>query len=194
MVEEARSAGVHVSAHAHAGSGVAAALEAGIDTLEHGTFLDDPLARALAERDVLLIPTVLPLMVVGPGLGVPDDIVAKVEEGRGALRESVARALRAGVRIAAGTDAGTILNPIGGLVDELEQYTQIGMTNEQALLSATVTAGEVLGEGVGVLRPGVFADVIVVGEDPRAGLDTLRRPRTVIADGRMVQTQDLEAR
>jgi imidazolonepropionase-like amidohydrolase len=90
------------------------------------------------------------------------------------------------VHIAAGTDAGTALNPIGGLVDELDLYRAAGMTDLDALRSATVGAGPLLGERIGMIAPGYRADLIAVESDPRADIGALREPARVIARGRVL--------
>lgn len=88
--------------------------------------------------------------------------------------------------IAAGTDAGTALNPLGLLVDELKLYASMGLGAAGALKSATATAGRLLGLPLGRIEPGTLADLVVVDDDPREELERLRRPRLVVAAGRLV--------
>jgi imidazolonepropionase-like amidohydrolase len=101
------------------------------------------------------------------------------------------------VRIAAGTDAGTAFNPIGGLLDELVMYVDRGMSAAEALRTATVTAGTLVrraGEDapVGVLAVGARADLVVAERDPREGIEVLRRPVGVVVAGRPVDLDWVE--
>jgi imidazolonepropionase-like amidohydrolase len=162
-VEEAHKLGARTAAHAHSPEGIKAALGAGIDTIEHAAFADDEAFEMLKSSGTTLVPTVSALNNIAAGVGIPDDTVEKSLAARATYRANTARAIGAGVKIAAGTDAGTAFNPIGGLVDELEMY---------------VTGG--------VIAPGYRADLLVLAEDPRAGLAALRRPVRVVARGRML--------
>ncbi|HEY3751087.1 MAG TPA: amidohydrolase family protein [Pseudonocardiaceae bacterium] len=183
-VEEAHRHGASVAAHAHSPAGIIAALRAGVDTIEHGAYVDDEAIDLMLSLGRTLVPTVSALNPIAPGLGIPEDTVAKSIAAREIFRASVGRAVRAGVHIAAGTDAGTAFNPIGGLADELDLYVAGGMTAYDALRSATVSAGPVLGLQVGMIAPGYRADLIVVESDPRADVDALRKPVRVVARGR----------
>jgi imidazolonepropionase-like amidohydrolase len=185
-VEEAHRHGASVAAHAHSPTGIIAALRAGVDTIEHGAYVDDESIELLISTGRTLVPTVSALNPIAPGLGIPADTVTKSIAAREIFRASVGRAVKAGVHIAAGTDAGTAFNPIGGLVDELDLYIAGGMTDFDALVSATVSTGPVLGEQVGMIAPGYRADLIVVETDPRADIAALRRPARVFARGREI--------
>jgi imidazolonepropionase-like amidohydrolase len=192
-VEEAHKLGARTAAHAHSPEGIKAALGAGIDTIEHAAFADDEAFEMLKSSGTTLVPTVSALNNIAAGVGIPDDTVEKSLAARETYRASTARAIGAGVKIAAGTDAGTAFNAIGGLVDELEMYVTGGMTAYEAVRSATVHAGPILGEKVGVIAPGYGADLLVLAEDPRAGLAALRRPVRVVARGRMLDPAWLDA-
>ena len=185
-VEEAHRRGLHVAAHAHAGDGIRAALAAGVDTIEHAAFADADVLQAVLDHSVTLVPTVVALSPIEAGLGIPEATVRKSLAARDRYQESTRRAIDAGVTIAAGTDAGTALNPIGGLVDELQLYVRLGMTPLAAIRAATVTAGAVIGGGLGVLETGRPADLIVVADDPTDDVAVLRRPRHVVSGGRLV--------
>jgi imidazolonepropionase-like amidohydrolase len=182
-VDEAHRHGALVAAHAHSPTGIIAALHAGVDTIEHAAFVDDEAIDLLISTGRTLVPTVSALSPIAPGLGIPEDTVAKSIAAREIFRASVGRAVKAGVHIAAGTDAGTAFNPIGGLVDELDLYIAGGMTAFDALRSATVSTGPVLGMQIGVIAPGYRADLIVVESDPRVDIAVLRRPARVFARG-----------
>ncbi len=191
-VEEAHRHGALVAAHAHSPAGIIAALRAGVDTIEHGAYVDDEAIDLLISTGRTLVPTVSALNPIAPGLGIPEDTVTKSVAAREIFRASVGRAVRAGVHIAAGTDAGTAFNPIGGLADELDLYVAAGMTPFDALRSATVSTGPVLGERIGMIVPGYRADLIAVEADPRADIAALRRPARVFARGRALDPAWLE--
>jgi imidazolonepropionase-like amidohydrolase len=185
-VEEAHKLGARVAAHAHSPAGIIAALTAGVDTIEHAAFADDEALELLKTTNATLVPTVSALNNIAPGVGIPDDTVEKSLAARETYRASTARAIGAGVRIAAGTDAGTAFNAIGGLVDELEMYCAGGMSAFEAVRSATVHAGAVVGGQVGMIAPGYRADLLVLADDPRTDIAALRKPSRVIARGRVL--------
>ena len=190
-IEEAHKAGVLVAAHAHAPQGIANAIEAGVDTIEHAAFATDETYKLMLNAGVTLVPTVTALNPIADGIGIPKATVEKSLKAREIYRASTAAAIAAGVRIAAGTDAGTAFNPIGGLLDELIMYVERGMTTTEALRAATVTAGTLVrrvGDDVrvGVVAVGARADLVVCERDPREGLEVLRRPAGVVLGGRPV--------
>lgn len=191
-VEEAHKAGLTVAAHAHAADGIANAIEAGVDTIEHAAFAGDRSFEIMKSHGTTLVPTVSALNPIEEGLGIPAVTVVKSLRARDTYRQSTARAIAAGVRIAAGTDAGTAFNPIGGLLDEMQMYVEAGLTEVEALRTATVNAGSLVraaGTGspaVGVIAIGSRADLLVSRDDPRSDLEALRRPLCVIAHGRLV--------
>jgi imidazolonepropionase-like amidohydrolase len=187
-VAEGHRAGVLVAAHAHAPQGIANAIEAGVDTIEHAAFADRATHDLMISAGITLVPTVLALEPIAVGVGIPLGTVEKSLKARGSYRANTEAAIAAGVRIASGTDAGTALNPIGGLLDELKMYAERGMTATQALRAATVTAGRLVrrvGEGpeVGIITVGARADLVITESDPRADLEVLRRPGGVIVGG-----------
>ena len=155
-IEEAHKAGVLVAAHAHAPQGITNAIAAGVDTIEHAAFADDDNHKQMIDAGVTLVPTVTALNPIAEGIGIPAATVAKSLKAREIYRANTAKAIAAGVRIAAGTDAGTALNPIGGLLDELIMYADRGMSATEALRAATVTAGTL------VLERGLYD---LVGKD-----------------------------
>lgn len=191
-VEEAHKAGLTVAAHAHAPHGIANAVEAGVDTIEHAAFADDRSFEIMKTHGTTLVPTVSALNPIEEGLGIPAATVDKSLRAREIYRASTARAIGAGVRIAAGTDAGTAFNPIGGLLDEMQMYVDAGLTAAEALRTATINAGTLVrapGTGspqVGVIAIGGRADLLVSRDDPRSDLEALRRPLHVIVHGRLV--------
>jgi imidazolonepropionase-like amidohydrolase len=190
-IEEAHKAGVLVAAHAHASEGIANAIEAGVDTIEHAAFADDETHQRMIAAGITLVPTVIALSPIAQGIGIPVATVEKSLKARGTYQANTAKAIAAGVTIAAGTDAGTALNPIGLLLDELIMYRDGGMTETEALRSATATAGRLVrrvGEdaSVGVISSGARADLLIVNGDPRTDLEILRRPAGVVIGGKPV--------
>lgn len=191
-VDEAHRFGRQVAAHAHAARAITLALEAGVDSIEHAAFADQGALESLLRHDRTLVPTVSALNEIAEGVGIPDQTVAKSLAARETYRRNTAAAIAARVKIAAGTDAGTAFNPIGGLVDELEMYCERGMTAQEALRAATIHAGPLIGPEVGRIEPGWRADLLVLPGDPRADLSVLRRPSAVISRGRVMSVASLE--
>jgi imidazolonepropionase-like amidohydrolase len=190
-IEEAHKAGVLVAAHAHAPQGIANAIAAGVDTIEHAAFADDETHQRMIAAGITLVPTVIALSPIAHGIGIPAATVEKSLTARNTYQVNTARAIAAGVTIAAGTDAGTALNPIGLLLDELIMYREGGMTETEALRSATTTAGRLVrrvGETapVGVIETGARADLLIVDGDPRTELELVRRPAGVVVGGKPV--------
>ena len=190
-VDEAHRARRRAAAHAMAEEGIAWCLDAGIDTIEHGVFLTEALATRMATQGTALVPTlVAPHAIVEGGLaaGIPEFAVKKSLALRERHLEAFRLALRAGVAIAAGTDAGTPLNLHGSIVPELALMVGAGMDPLDALRSATSAAARVLGieTETGSVAPGLAADLIAVEGDPASDVKALDAVRLVIADGRTV--------
>ena len=190
-VDEAHRARRRIAAHAMADEGIAWCLDAGIDTIEHGVFLTEVLAARMATQGTALVATLIaPHAIVEGGLaaGIPEFAVKKSSALRERHLESFRLALRAGVAIAAGTDAGTPLNPHGTIVPELALMAAAGLEPLQAIRSATSVAARVLGleRETGTVAPGLAADLIAVEGDPATDLKALDAVRLVIADGRTV--------
>jgi imidazolonepropionase-like amidohydrolase len=186
LVDESHALGRRVMCHALAGAGLRIALEAGVDSIEHGCYLDeDPeLLPMMAERGIFLVPTLLVYEYHR------ESSFPHVRERARALREhhveTVQRALAAGVRVVAGTDAGGHGHPANA--GELAQLVAAGLTPMQAIQSATSLAAECLGLGteIGTLEKGKRADVVVVDGDPLGDIGILRDPariRLVLKDG-----------
>jgi imidazolonepropionase-like amidohydrolase len=196
-IAEAHRAGVLAAAHAHSPAGIANAIRAGVDTIEHAAFADAATHALMIEAGITLVPTVTALSPIAEGMGIPRDTVIKSLRARETFQKNTGGAISAGVTIAAGTDAGTALNPIGGLLDELQLYVQRGMSPADALRSCTVTAGRLVrrvGEDAeaGVIAVGARADLLIVPGDPLQDLEVLRRPAAVIVGGRAVDLGWLE--
>jgi len=183
-VAEARKAGRRTAAHAEGPEGILRALEAGVDSIEHGSYLSDQAVELMKDRGTVYVPTFAVrerLFTEGRGAGVPEFIVGQVERAIEAHAASVRRAHRAGLAVAMGTDAGASLFPHGQSALELGSYVRLGFSPMEALLSATRRAAELLGLGeqLGTLERGKLADLIVVGGDPLTDIGVLARPEAI---------------
>lgn len=188
IMEEAHHAGRRVSTHAIGRDGIENAILAGVDTIEHGFHLDAELFALAIERGTFLVPTLSAvggIVAEGERGGIPPWIVDKARSEVERSRAMFRAAVEAGMNIAAGTDAGTPFNPHDGLVEEMIQMVQIGLTPQRTLLSATregaVNAG--VSEVTGTIEPGKAADLIVVDGDPLADITALRGIVLVAKDG-----------
>ena len=180
-VETAHGLGVHVAAHAHGIDGIRAAVDAGVDTIEHGTHLheDRVLARRMAERGVALVPTLKALAYIAapPGPGIPDEIVAKAVERRRDRDATFRTAMDESVPIAMGTDAATPFNRHGENAEELALMVGLGLTPLDAIAASTrVAARAIRADDVGSLAAGKYADLAVWDGDPLADIAVLRSP------------------
>lgn len=189
-VEEAHKAGLSVTAHVEGREGASNALQAGVDSIEHGHGLDDELLQAMAARGTALVPTIAcDRAIVGGGMtaGIPQFIVDDCARLAPSLEVALRRAIEIGVTIAAGNDGGAPLTHPGDLVDELEIYVELGMSPLDALASATINTARLFGLATaGLVAVGHDADLIVVNGDPLESVAVLRRPELVISRGRVV--------
>lgn len=187
-VEEAARHGLKVAAHAHGTDGIKAAVRAGVASIEHGSILDDEAIRLMKERGTFLVPT---QYLAGPilALELPPAFRLKAEEVLPRMRESFRKAVRAGVRIGFGTDAGVY--PHGDNAREFAVYVESGMTPLDALRSATLDAAELLGvDDRGVIAEGMLADLVAVPGDPLRDIRVTERPVFVMVGGRVVKAPD----
>jgi len=181
IVDEARSAGVPVAAHASTDVAIRRAVNAGVRTIEHGYDVSDDVLRLMRERDVALCPTLAASEAMarygGWKPGEPDH--PRITKAKAMF----ARALRSGVTIACGSDVGVFSH--GDNTRELELMVDYGMTPTRAIQSATIVAAQVLGEGkqLGQLVAGSYADVVVLSADPLADVSVIRNPVMVIKGG-----------
>ncbi|KTG08469.1 amidohydrolase [Haloprofundus marisrubri] len=188
LVDEAHRRGVHTATHAHGGEGVKAAVEAGVDTVEHGTFLDDEAVEMLVEADVTLVPTLsAPYHIIRNTEIATEESARKTRDVYERHIESFRRAAEAGVRIAGGTDAGTPFNAHGANAAEISFMAEYGMTEAEAIRAMTETAAAAVGlEGSGTLEPGTYADLLVVDGDPTEDVTLLNNPEAVLKGGNVV--------
>jgi imidazolonepropionase-like amidohydrolase len=189
LVEEAHALDRRVMCHALGGRGLDIAIEAGVNSIEHGCYLDeDPRhLERMAEKNIFFVPTMLVYEFHrrSPAAHVKERAVALYEHHV----ESIRRALQIGVKVVAGTDAGGHGHPANA--GELDCLVRAGMTPMQALQAATGWAAECLGweADLGTIAPGKLADLVVVRGDPLADITVLRDPANialVIKDGAIV--------
>ena len=177
IVDEAHRLGRRVAAHAIGSDGIAAALRAGVNTIEHGDGMTDSLLDVLVAKGVYWVPTVTVGVHVMPRGGVWPALVALE-------RRAFARALRKGVKIALGTDVGGFPWTEVNQAKEFEYYVQYGMTPMQAIKSGTSLAAELLGQrDLGVVTAGAYADLVAVAGDPLKDVAELSRVRFVMKGG-----------
>lgn len=185
IVQEAARHGMKVAAHAHGTEGIKAAVRAGVASIEHGSILDDEAVRLMKEHGTWLVPTQY-LADVIPLDALPAPIRAKAEHVLPIMKASFRRAVREGVRIAFGTDAGVY--PHGENAREFAAYVAAGMSPLDALRSATTAAAELLGRGDrGRIAPGLLADLVAVPGDPLRDITVTERPVFVMVGGRIVR-------
>ncbi len=195
MVQEgAYRRGVKVMAHAQGAEGIKNAVRAGIHSIEHGIYLDDEAIDLMLAHKTFLVPTLLaPLSVLEQAEAkgnMPEYGVRKARESLEAHSESIAKAYKAGVTIAMGTDAGVM--PHGTNLRELGLMVNIGMSPMEAIVATTKTAAACLGwqDRLGTLEPGKLADVIITAADPLANIRTLEQPANIVLvmqEGRVVK-------
>ncbi|MDP5140458.1 MAG: amidohydrolase family protein, partial [Spirosomaceae bacterium] len=187
IVETARSLGRKVAAHAHQADGINAALRAGVNSIEHGSYLDDESVKLFVETGAYLVPTLLAgvwlteEMEINPKI--PPAIVAKIKEVTPVVEASFKRALKGGVNIAFGTDSG--VSKHGTNAREFELMVKYGMSEADAIVSATKTAAELLGmeSQIGTIEVGKWADIVAVSGDPLKDISLLKNVNFVMKEG-----------
>lgn len=195
-VDVAHKAGKRVMAHCHGTQAMKNAIEAGVDSIEHGTLMDDDVVDAMLARGLYLVPTLLAVHRIiehGEAGGIPEYAVRKAKEVRDRHFASVRRAFEAGVKIAMGTDAGTPFNFHGENLNELPLMVEAGLSPMQAIEASTRVGAELLelDDQVGTLVPGKLADVVIVDGDPIADVNLFKDPQRVVGvlkEGNVIRT------
>jgi imidazolonepropionase-like amidohydrolase len=188
IVETAHLYGKKVAVHAHGADGIAVALRAGADSIEHGTLMDDAAIALFKKTGAYYVPTLSTVngyveRIAKDPNAYPPEVRAKIDWRISITGKALAKAVPAGVRIAFGTDAG--VSKHGRNADEFELMVKHGMTPSQAIQAATVNAADLLGlaNEVGSIEPGKSADVIAVSGDPLADVTVLKRVQFVMRGG-----------
>ena len=192
-VEEAHKAGRKVMIHAEGADGILNAVRAGVDSIEHGFWLTDEIIDLMLEKGAYLVPTLAAdalLYEYGVEAGVPQYQVDKIARLLDDRYASFERAVKAGVKIACGTDAGTAFNPAENTPVEFEYMVKYGMTPEQALSTIGASAQLMGLDDRGRLREGLRADLVVVDGDPLTDISRCRRVEMVFQAGERVVGSD----
>ena len=192
IVADAHRLGRKVAAHAHGAEGIRWAAEAGVDSIEHGSYIDDAGIAAMKEHGTYLVPTLYlgDWMIDNAGLThLPPPLLAKAQEVIPAARKNIAHAFSSGVKVAFGTDAAVY--PHGLNAHEFAVMVRLGLSPLQAIQAATVNAADLLGWSgkVGTLEPGAWADIIAVEGDPAKDVTTLERVKFVMKGGEVVRNE-----
>ncbi|QZD87487.1 metal-dependent hydrolase family protein [Qipengyuania psychrotolerans] len=190
IVDTAKSLGLNTAAHAHGARGIELASRAGVQTIEHGTYIDEQAAKVMRANGTILVPTLMAFQGIKENLGtgfytpVVEDKIRSVS----AYAESIVeRARKWGVKVAFGTDAGVF--PHGMNAGELALMRSGGMSNREVLASATTDAATVLGmqDEIGRIAPGFSADLVAVEGNPLEDVTVLENADWVMVRGRVVE-------
>ena len=186
IVADAHRLGRKVAAHAHGAEGIRWSAEAGVDSIEHGSYIDDAAIAAMKQHGTYLVPTLYLsdwFLENAPKMNVPPSMLAKGKEVMPAARKNIAHAFASGVKVGFGTDAAVY--PHGLNAREFAVMVKLGLTPLQAIQAATINDADLLGwsDKVGVLEPGRYADIIAVEGDPLADITTLERVKFVMKGG-----------
>ena len=192
IVADAHRLGRKVAAHAHGAQGILWASEAGVDSIEHGSYIDDAGIAEMKKNGTYLVPT----LYLGDWFlenaernHVPDFLLGKAKTVMPIARKNIAHAFASGVKVAFGTDAAVY--PHGLNAHEFAVMVKLGLTPLQAIQAATMNAADLLGwQGkVGSLEPGTWADIVAVDGDPLKDVTTLERVKFVMKGGDVVKNE-----
>ncbi len=189
-IYEAHKVGKKAAAHAQGTRGIKDAVRAGIDSIEHGIFLDDEAVEMMREKGVYLVATLSApynIKKYGREAGIPEHAVRKTEQVIDAHVESFMKAYKAGVKIATGTDAGTPFNRHGENAQELEMMVQAGAKPMDAILAATKWGADLLGMSniIGTIEAGKEADIIAVDGNPLDNIALMKDVKFVMKAGKI---------
>ncbi|WP_435333414.1 amidohydrolase family protein [Haloarchaeobius sp. TZWWS8] len=190
LVEAASAKAVPTAAHAHGTQGIENAVAAGISSIEHGTYMDESAAAAMADAGTYWVPTASALHGIVENAdegGIPPEAVEKAKDALDAYETAWEHALAADVSIAMGTDAGTPYNAFADVPHELELMVDYGMTPTEAFEAATVGSADLLGIEAGRIEPEAPADLVVLPSDPRDDVSAWKQPELVCAHGALVE-------
>ena len=184
--EEAHMAGRKIAAHAHGTQGIKNAILAGIDSIEHASLIDDEGIRLAKEHGTYLVMDIYNddyILNEAPKFGLPLENIDKEKEVGRLQREDFAKAVKAGARMAFGTDAGVY--PHGDNARQFAYMVKFGMTPAQAIRAATSNAADLIGRAhdVGTIQPGKYADIIAVDADPLTDVRALEHVSFVMKGG-----------
>jgi imidazolonepropionase-like amidohydrolase len=193
VVTTAADYGMHVAAHSHGAEGMKRAVLTGVRSIEHGTFMNDEIMKLMKERGTYYVPTISAGKFVAEksldGDYLPPIVRPKAAAVGPQIQETFAKAYRAGVKIAFGTDCG--VSPHGSNAAEFVYMVEAGMPELAAIRSATMTSAELLGmqEELGSISTGKLADIIAVNGNPLEDISLLQQVSFVMKDGIVVRNE-----
>jgi imidazolonepropionase-like amidohydrolase len=192
IVDTAHGLGRKVAAHAHGAQGIKYAVLAGVDSIEHGSYINDEDIQLMKQHGTYLVPTIWLgdwLLENYQKLGMTPNMVEKMKTVLPVARQNVAHAFQSGVKVAFGTDAAVY--PHGMNAREFAVMVKLGMTPLASIQAATVNAADLLGwsERVGTLEAGRFADLIAVEGDPLGDVRVLESVKFVMKGGEVVKAE-----
>jgi imidazolonepropionase-like amidohydrolase len=186
IVADAHRLGRKVAAHAHGAQGILWASEAGVDSIEHASYIDDAAIQMMKSKGTYLVPTLYLgdwMTENAAKIGLPEMYAAKMRTIIPIARANIKKAFDAGVKVAFGTDAAVY--PHGLNAHEFAVYVKMGMSPVQAIQTATVSAADLLGwsDRIGSVEAGKFADIVAVNGDPTKDVTLLQNPVFVMKGG-----------
>jgi imidazolonepropionase-like amidohydrolase len=192
IVDTAHGLGRKVAAHAHGAGGIKYAVLAGVDSIEHGSYINDEDIELMKQRGTYLVPTVYLedwLIENVQVLGLTPNMIEKAKLVLPIAQQNLSHAFKSGVKVAFGTDAAVYPHGLNG--HEFGKMVEMGMSPLQTIQAATVNASELLGwaDRVGTLEPGKFADIIAVQSDPLTNVRVLENVQFVMKGGEVVKAQ-----
>ena len=192
LVADAHRLGRKVAAHAHGAQGILWASQAGVDSIEHGSYINDAAIAEMKKDGTYLVPTLYLTQWLSENMtkiGLPEMYAKKERDILPIVEKNLGHAFASGVKVAFGTDAAVY--PHGMNAHEFEMYVKLGMTPMQAIQTATVNAADLLGwsDKVGSIDPGKWADLIAVDGDPTQDVTTLQHVKFVMKGGAVVKNE-----
>jgi imidazolonepropionase-like amidohydrolase len=186
ICDEAHRFGLKVASHAIGREGILNSIRAGVDTIEHGHFLDEELISTMIEQQCAWIPTLYIYQQIAHLEGIPSYAQEKAEKIVKIHEEAFKRFFDSGVLVGAGSDAGSCNTPHPSVVEELITMHQFVSNTVEVLKTATSNAGKIVGQKVGQIREGYFADFILLRNNPLVDVQALKEVERVYLAGKQV--------
>jgi imidazolonepropionase-like amidohydrolase len=193
LVDEAHALRLKTAAHAHGAEGAKRAIRAGIDSIEHGSFLDDEDLNLMKQKGTYYVPTLMAVQglteQIQKGVAIPPAIRPKAEAAIAAIHQTFQRAIAKGVKIGLGTDAAVY--PHGRNAEEFHQMVDLGMKPIAALKAGTSADADLLGlaDKIGTLESGKLADVVAVPGDPVENIRQTEHVFFVMKEGKIFKNE-----